>query len=287
MKIEFPLKHIENNLIFNRNGDVWAYFKTDIMNLTLLNYQNKNIHIYTNTNFGESIYYVGFKLVNVLVNKSRFKVNIKSFFEGLNAQVNRSVGLDAYSIIKDDVVDYSKQSKQIELFLQKRMSAVPLQTNEILVFYNDLLDLNTTLQDGFMELSNVNFQSYDSNILLIDNIIMEKPLYVQYLSVKEINSIENIVSLLELKFPLGVSIRTDFEQGTSISVRVQSNDIHKLLKRIDGLYSYSRLIEVNLFSPLGEQFKFLYESSLGSNKLDSNYDIQVISKIKVESEGNK
>lgn len=274
MKVEFPLKHIENNLIFNRNGDVWAYFKTDILNLFLLNYQDKNIHIYTNNQLGENIFYVGFKLENVLTDKSRFKVNIKSFFEGFTAQVNRSVGLDSYSIIKDDVVDYSKQSKRIELFLQKRMSVVPLLTSEILMFYNNLLGLDTEINDGFMELSNVSFQPHDSNVLLIDNKTTNKALYIQYLSVKKMGNIESVVSLLDLQFSLGISIRTDFKSGTSISVRVESSEIHNIIKQIDGLYSYANLIDISLFSPLGEQFKFLYESALGSNKLDSNYDIK-------------
>lgn len=29
VKIEFPVKHIENNLVFSRDGTVWAYCKID------------------------------------------------------------------------------------------------------------------------------------------------------------------------------------------------------------------------------------------------------------------
>ena len=36
MKIEFPVKHIENNLVFSHDGTVWAYYKIDGFNYDFL-----------------------------------------------------------------------------------------------------------------------------------------------------------------------------------------------------------------------------------------------------------
>ncbi len=36
VKIEFPVKHIENNLVFSHDGTVWAYYKIDGFNYDFL-----------------------------------------------------------------------------------------------------------------------------------------------------------------------------------------------------------------------------------------------------------
>lgn len=279
MKIEFPLKHIENNLLFNRNGDVWAYFETDIFNMHLLNYNNRDLHIYTSNKLGKHVYYVGFRLKKILADKSSFKVNIKSFFEGLNAQVSRSVGNEPYSIIEDDVKDYVIQSKEIELFLEKRMEVKPLETKDILLLYHDFLNLKNNDENsvGILNLDGANIESYDMNTLLLKHSTDElNSLYVQYVVVNSIESIEQATSLLDLKFPVGVSVRSGIDGGVSIAIRLEDKSMVELSKHIEGLYSYADILNINLFAPLGEQFIFLYENILGSSKTDLDY----ITKIK-------
>lgn len=41
MKVQFPFKHIEDNLIFNNEGEVWAYFKIEGFNYDFLDHAEK------------------------------------------------------------------------------------------------------------------------------------------------------------------------------------------------------------------------------------------------------
>ena len=43
MKIEFPIKHIHNNLIFGHNKTVWAYFKIEGFSYDFLDNDEKMI----------------------------------------------------------------------------------------------------------------------------------------------------------------------------------------------------------------------------------------------------
>src|SRR5699024_529124 len=40
-ELKFPIKYIEDNLIFNHNGTVWAYFKINGFSYDFLSFENK------------------------------------------------------------------------------------------------------------------------------------------------------------------------------------------------------------------------------------------------------
>src|SRR5699024_5072437 len=143
MRVEFPLRHIENNLVFNRNGDVWAYFSVDTLSTYVLNVIDSEFHIFSDNKISKSSFFVGYKLTPVLGGKASFKTNVKAFFEGFTSPVKKSVGLDAQSIIKDDVRDYLVQSKKIELKLKDRITARPLHPLEIINNYQTVLNLSS------------------------------------------------------------------------------------------------------------------------------------------------
>src|SRR5699024_5611354 len=236
MNLEFPLSHIENNLLFNVNGDVWCYFKTDMFNLYLLNYNDKDIHVYTSNSFKERVYIVGFKLKQVVGEKASFKVNLKSFLEGLNSQVNRSVGLNTQTIISDDIKDYLSHSKNIEDFLTDRMKAKPLEPEEIIELYQSMMNLEVnsdinTGEQGILNFNNLSIVPYNENILMLENSYTSEEnekesnistLYIQHLIVRSIENVEHIISLLEIDFPIFISTRVNSEYGSSIILRIES-----------------------------------------------------------------
>src|SRR5699024_6498984 len=99
MDLEFPLSHIENNLLFNVNGDVRCYFKTDIFNLYLLYYNNNHLHAYTSNLYKVRLYIVYIKLKEVVRKKTSFIVHLKASFKDINSPVNTSGALNTHSII--------------------------------------------------------------------------------------------------------------------------------------------------------------------------------------------
>lgn len=292
MDLEFPLSHIENNLLFNVNGDVWCYFKTDIFNLYLLNYNNKDIHVFTSNSFKERMYIVGFKLKEVVGEKTSFKVNLKSFFEGLNSPVNSSVGLNTQSIISDDVIDYLSQTKNIEDFLSKRMEAKPLEPIELIELFQSMMNLEVnsdinTGEQGILNFNNLNIVPYNENILMLENSYTSEEnekesnistLYIQHLIVRSIENVEHIISLLEIDFPIFISTRINSEYGSSIILRIESESYKDLMTKVDKLYNYVELLNINIFTPIGEQFKLFYEVLFGTDKIDNDYCLSLITK---------
>ncbi|HLQ83112.1 MAG TPA: hypothetical protein VK121_04635 [Pseudogracilibacillus sp.] len=292
MDLEFPLSHIENNLLFNVNGDVWCYFKTDIFNLYLLNYNNKDIHVYTSNSFKERMYIVGFKLKEVVGEKTSFKVNLKSFFEGLNSPVNSSVGLNTQSIISDDVIDYLSQTKNIEDFLSKRMEAKPLEPIELIELFQSMMNLEVNSdinigEQGILNFNNLNIVPYNENTLMLENSYTSEEnekesnistLYIQHLIVRSIENVEHIISLLEIDFPIFISTRVNSEYGSSIILRIESESYKDLMTKVDKLYNYVELLNINIFTPIGEQFKLFYEGLFGTDKIDNDYFLSLITK---------
>lgn len=273
MKIEFPLKHIENNLIFNRNGDVWAYFKTDTFNLYLLKYKDLDTHIYVSNNQdNKNMFYVGYKLKEVLGNKSSVKTNVKSFFEGLNSQVSRSVGIEPYSIIHDDIKDYTEQAEEINAFLTKRMEVKSVETKEAIMIYKHLLNLSSNNEgEGILNLNGVNIEPYNQNTLHVTSSLDNDGIFVQHIVVRSIDKVEYITSLLELDVPIQMSVRVNKNDEISIILRIESTDYNLLEDNIDKIYDYALLLNMDLITPLGEQFILLYESILGTNKTYYDY----------------
>ena len=62
VKIEFPVKHIENNLVFAHDGTVWAYYKIDGFNYDFLEDDEKIIPFQQQmsflTNIGLDLHYL-------------------------------------------------------------------------------------------------------------------------------------------------------------------------------------------------------------------------------------
>ena len=62
LKIEFPVKHIENNLVFSHDGTVWAYYKIDGFNYDFLEDDEKIIPFQQQmsflTNMGLDLHYL-------------------------------------------------------------------------------------------------------------------------------------------------------------------------------------------------------------------------------------
>jgi len=282
MKIEFPIRHIQNNLVFNKNGDVWCYFEVDTFNFELLKFEDTDIHIFTDNN---RKIYVGYKLKQTYSEskeKNAIKENIVSFFEGFASQVNRSVGLNEYSILKNDISDYMKQSNNIKEVLKKIMSVKELKVEDILINYISSLTIYSN-----MNIEGVIIEDYVSKIdsTIIDmeneNTIMyideedEKVLYQRQFVVRSLVSPEDVYSLLNLSIPVVISVRI-YNGLYSIIIKTHANEYKDLLDKINVLYNSAKDINITLFSPLTDQFNVLYETILGSNKVGVDYTIKHI-----------
>lgn len=277
MNVEFPLRHIEDNLLFNRNGDVWVYFKTNLLDLSLVEKEGYDTHVFVSNDLGKDIYYIGYKLIPEYKMTSRSKVslksNIKSLVEGINSPVKKSLGLDKYSLLKEDVLDYFNQAKELEVHLSETINDLEIvSVGEVISVFTMLLNLEADLEQGYFDLNSVEINVYSDNILMVKNTADQdgNDLLVQNLVVRKTDNIDIVSFLLDLEIPINISIRLS-EGKLSQTVQILSYNEDNMFKYIDKIYDYGEHVGLDLFTPVGEQFNLYYETFFGTNKIDDFY----------------
>lgn len=274
MKIEFPIRHVENNLIFNRNGDVWAYYLSNL-NENTFSYTPYSHIIIESKNKKNKLLYKGFKLPTVLGNDDiTIKENIKMYFEGFFSQVKRSVGLDPYSLIKKDIDDYIKLSLEYKDVKGGTSNELKLlDTNDLLNLIKSHINLNQDLDKGkgFLDLNNITISPYDEKTLYIQG--EDNDLFIQYINVKTIDNISDILWLTDFDFPLQISIRSSYyyENVFSINIKVTADSYDLLKNKVRDILRYSAQKNIRLDIPFGEQFTLFYESMPGTGQINFDY----------------
>src|SRR5690625_1454764 len=121
LKLNFPIKHIHKNLVFGRNGTVWAYFKVDGFSYDFLADSDKMIPFQNQmsflTNTGLDLHFL------VIPNPTDIKGILNTTIEEMN---------EKDYLLKNNGKDYMKQVKNI-LEEQKELT----ETSE----YNHYLEI--------------------------------------------------------------------------------------------------------------------------------------------------
>lgn len=219
--LEFPIKHIEDNLVFGNDGTVWAYYKIEgfgydflesdekvvpfqrqlaflsnieedihylvvpsptdvggildrtIENMQLLNYplkeygvsfmeQTKQVLVeQTRTDeTSEYFHYFGIQL-NPMKNKYRSEnagINIlsslKHFFEGLNSPVYKTLGLEPYDILIEEITAYRNQADSIIASIGGAFSSIVKKVSAEELAYITEKTFSTTMANSDVKIRN-------------------------------------------------------------------------------------------------------------------------------------
>src|SRR5690625_1131811 len=189
---------------------------------------------------------------------------IKSFFSGFNSPVYRAVGLEVDDILLSEIEAYKKQASIIESTLSSSFSSVTkkITTEELVYVIEKTFSTRTNNSDvkmrekvlfgeqvsgienqleheavrprkrDFYDLQDTNIEELDAKTLRLSRITNEQEieeLYVQYLTVSQIDSVQHHPGsewLYRIQsgmpFPLTISIRADFQPNDVVQKRLNN-----------------------------------------------------------------
>src|SRR5699024_7201491 len=130
---------------------------------------------------------------------------------------------------------------------------------------------------GLLDLNGISLSPLNLNGLIINNALNEvEPNYVQYLTVNKTKGIEYLVNLEDIEIPIEIFIRRNENKEFYTIIRITAINETQLNNYVSFLYDYSHLLEIDIYTPLGEQFILLYESLFGSDKTSDDYMTKII-----------